>query len=241
MSENNVELTLQNTAGAEVGKLAVDLGRFDACRRKRLLKDVVVMYHAKRRRGTHDTKTRGQVKGSNRKPWRQKGTGRARAGTRKSPLWRGGGVIFGPHPRNYAYRVNKKQRKVALRSALFGKLSDGEVRVIDRLAVDSPKTKIVAAALASLEVATPCLVGILDHDPNLALSFRNLPGVRLMPVGDFNADEVLRARTVVLTKEALDWLVAAGEQNGEDGEQEGGEPDQDVAPEREAETSREAE
>ena len=164
------------------------------------------MYQANKRVGTHDTRTRGEIRGSNAKPWRQKGTGRARSGTRKSPIWKGGGVVFGPHPRDYRFGMNKKQRRLALRSVLMAKLRDGDVKVIDRLEVDTPKTSAVAKILGALGVSGSCLIGTAELDRNLYLSTRNIRGAQVMPVADFNALDVLRAQTIVLTQDALDRL-----------------------------------
>lgn len=210
MSENQIELAVVNAEGEKVQTVPLDLSVFDDRRRGRLLHDVVVMYQANQRVGTHETKTRGKVAGSTHKPWRQKGTGRARAGTRKSPLWRGGGVIFGPHPRDYSFQVNRKQRRRALRSAIFGKLRDGEVRVIDRISLDAPKTRQIARLLSSLQIQTPCLIGVSSHDKNIVLATRNIPDVSVKSVRDFNALDVLRARTLLLTREALDVLAEGG-------------------------------
>lgn len=208
MSQKQIEIPVYDSQGAEAAKLSLDLASFDDRLRRRLLRDAVVRHHANQRTGTHSTKTRGMVKGSNRKPWRQKGTGRARAGTLKSPLWRGGGIIFGPHPREHRKEMNKKQRRRALRTALYGKFLDGEVRVIERLDLSGPKTKQVAAVLKALGIEGSCLIGVGGYDKNLVLSTRNLPGVKACPVSDFNAYEVLAARTVVLTREGLERLQA---------------------------------
>lgn len=206
-AENVVEVPVKGAGGEDRGHRTLELSKLDARVRFRLLKEAVVMYRANQRLGTHSTKTRSFVAGSNKKPWRQKGTGRARAGTRKSPLWRGGGVVFGPHPRDYSYAVHRKQRRTAVRSALFAKFRDGQVVILDGLALESPKTKVVAGALRALAVETPCLVGTARHDPKLALAARNIPGVLVAPVSDFNALDVLRVRSVVLTAEAFDEVV----------------------------------
>src|SRR6185503_1894432 len=130
---------VRDAEGKEIEKLEVDGSKIDQRLRPRLLKEAAVMYLANRRVGTHETKTRAEVAGSTKKPWKQKGTGRARAGTRKSPLWRGGGIIFGPHMRDYSYAINRKQRRLAVRSALLSKLQAGEVVVIEGLnAGDKP-------------------------------------------------------------------------------------------------------
>jgi len=224
---NTIQVPLKGAGGEDKGQLELDIALLDTRVRYPLLKEATLMYLANRRVGTHETKTRARVAGSTRKPWKQKGTGRARAGSRKSPLWRGGGIIFGPHPRDYSYAINKKQRRQALRSALFAKFKDGQVVVLDGLKVDSPKTKTVAAALKSIGVSGDCLLGTAAYDRNLYLSARNIPGVCVSRVSDFNALDVLNARTVVLLRDAFDTLLRgdssseAGE-GGDDGEASGG-------------------
>jgi large subunit ribosomal protein L4 len=208
-SPQEFEVPLRNAEGKEIERLRLDVSRIDQRVRPRLLKEAVVMYQANRRVGTHQTKTRGQVAGSNKKPWRQKGTGRARAGTRKSPLWRGGGIIFGPHPRDYSFAIPKQKRRLALRSALYSKFRDGEVVVLDDLKVEKPQTKYLAGVLRLLGVTGRCLIGTAKRDPALVLSARNIPGVLIAPVADFNALDVLIAKTLLLTREALESLMAA--------------------------------
>jgi large subunit ribosomal protein L4 len=201
-----LQVPLKGADGEDRGTLAVPVHQLDERVRYPLLKEAVVMYSARKRVGTHETKTRSEVAGSNKKPWRQKGTGRARAGTRKSPLWRGGGIIFGPHPRDYSYAINKKQRKLAVRSALLSKFRDGQVVILDSLHVDGPKTKPVQKALSALGIRGSCLIGTLGIDKNLVLSARNIPGVLVSTLKDFNALDVLTSRTVLLTREAFDSL-----------------------------------
>jgi len=217
MSTAQFAIAIRDASGKEIDQIQVDGSRLDERVRPRLLKEAVVMYQANRRVGTHETKTRSHVSGSNKKPWRQKGTGRARAGTRKSPLWRGGGIIFGPHPRDYSLAMSKKKRRLALRSALFSRFRDGEVVVVDGLRVEKPQTKFVAGVLKSLGVSGRCLIGTKDLDRNLVLSSRNIPGVRVSQVKDFNALDVLVAKTLVLTREALDAVFAlcGGEKKSE--------------------------
>ena len=207
MSTAQFTVPVRDAEGKEIDQLEVDGSRIDQRVRPRLIKEAVVMYLANRRVGTHETKTRSWVSGSNKKPWRQKGTGRARAGTRKSPLWRGGGIIFGPHPRDYSFSIPKAKRRLALRSALFSKFRDGEVVVVDSLKVEKPRTGYLAKVLRSLGVTGRCLIGLGGLDHNLVLSARNLPGVCIAPVAEFNALEVLNAKTLVLTREALDALL----------------------------------
>ena len=204
----SLQVPLRGADGEDRGTLAVPIHQLDQRVRYSLLKEAVVMYRARKRVGTHETKTRSQVAGSNKKPWRQKGTGRARAGTRKSPLWRGGGIIFGPHPRDYSYDINRKQRKLAVRSALLSKFLDGQVVILDGLRLEGVKTKPLAKALSALGIRGSCLIGTQGIDKNLTLSARNIPGVLVSPLKDFNALDVLNARTVLLTREAFDFLSA---------------------------------
>jgi large subunit ribosomal protein L4 len=162
--------------------------------------------------GTHSTKGRSEVWYTNKKPWRQKGTGRARAGTRRSPLWRGGGITFGPKPRDYSYSLPKKMKVRALRSALFAKFRDGEVIVVDGLKVEAPRTKHLVAILKKVGATGRCLIGTSgpEQDRNLVLSARNIPGVQCVPIQDFNTLDVLTAKTVILTREALARILEAG-------------------------------
>ncbi len=205
------EVPVRSADGKEIEKVRVDSGRLDIRVRPRLLKEAVLMYQANKRVGTHETKTRSFVAASNKKPWRQKGTGRARAGTRRSPIWRGGGIIFGPHPRDYSYSLPKKMRGRAVRSALFAKFRDGQVIVVDGLKAEAPKTKVVADALKALGVSGRCLLGTASLDKNLVLSARNIPGVHVLPVADFNALEILTAKTIVLTRDAFAQVLAAAD------------------------------
>lgn len=207
MTQNVVEVPVRGSGGEERGYRRVEISKIDGRVRFRLLKEAVVMYRANRRVGTHSTKTRAEVAGSSRKPWRQKGTGRARAGTRKSPLWRGGGVVFGPHPRDYSYAIHRKQRRLAVRSALFSKFQDKEVVIVEGLEVEEPKTKLVARALRALGIQRSCLIGTKGVQRNLVLAARNLPGVQVAPVSDFNAFDVLRAHTIVLTADGFGELL----------------------------------
>jgi large subunit ribosomal protein L4 len=207
------DLPVRNAEGKEVDRVVVDAARLDKRVRPRLLKEAIVMYQANKRVGTHETKTRSDVWRSNKKPWRQKGTGRARAGTARSPLWRGGGIIFGPHPRDYSFAIPKQKRWLALRSALYSKFRDGEVMVVDELKVEAPRTRYVAGVLRSLGVNGRCLIGTAAMDKNLVLSTRNIPRVLIAPVDQFNALDVMAARTLLLTREALE-LVLAGRRRG---------------------------
>ena len=175
-----------------------------------LIHESVVRANAADRRGTHATKTRAEVSGSGRKPWRQKGTGRARVGEIRNPLWRKGGVVFGPRPRSYDYHLPKKVEKGALRAALTQKLRDGAVIVVDALGVSEIRTKAAAELLRRLGIdgGKALLVDVHPED-KLALSVRNIEGVRLLPSNRINARDVMNTRRVVLTRAAIEKLQEA--------------------------------
>ncbi len=174
-----------------------------------VMHQVVRMQRASWRAGTSNTKTRGQVRGGGKKPWRQKGTGRARQGTIRAPHWRGGGVVFGPHPRSYAFKVNKKEIKLAIRSALSAKLADGQLIVVDKLEFEKPSTKAGIAALKALEVEGRCTVVVNDDNVNAFLSLRNIPTVDVVPSGDENVYELLDNKFLIFEEEALRKLEEA--------------------------------
>ena len=201
---SDIAVEIKDAAGKKVGEKSVSTDCLDERVRYRLLKEAGVMYLANKRAGTHKTKTRGEVAGAGKKPWRQKGTGRARSGSRKSPVWRGGGTVFGPRPRDYSYSINRKQRRLALRSAVFGKLQAGEAFVLDGVELTAPKTKTLAAALKACGVERGCLIGTKDYDRNLVLSGRNLPGVQVAPISDWNALDVMNARAIVFLPDAFE-------------------------------------
>jgi large subunit ribosomal protein L4 len=175
-----------------------------------LLYEAVKQYRAGARAGTHATKNRALVSGSGRKPWRQKGTGRARVGETRNPLWRHGGTVFGPQPRDYSYRFPRKMRLAALRSALSQRVKDGAVKVIDRFEIEQPKTKALKGLLDGLGVTGKTLV--VDHQPpaNLVLSGRNIPHVKVVDDSHLNVYDILDANTVLVSSEALskleEWL-----------------------------------
>ncbi len=164
---------------------------------------------AARRQGTHSTKTRGNVRGGGAKPWRQKGTGRARAGSSRSPIWTGGGVVFGPSPRKYTFKVNRKERRAALRSALSVHARRGSLAVFDPQAlVTEPKTKRAAELLAGWEHANPALVVLTDEQAQAALAFRNLERVSVLPADGVGVADVIGAGGMLCSQEALDALAA---------------------------------
>jgi large subunit ribosomal protein L4 len=168
-----------------------------------VLFDEVLAQRARRRRGTAATKTRSEISGGGKKPWKQKGTGRARAGSIRSPIWRGGGTVFGPHPRSYAYRLPKQARRTALISALSQRAQEGQVRVVDGLRLDAPKTKQLRETLGALGCAGSVLIVCAERDANLELSARNLPRVLVLPVIGLNVEDVLRHETLLVTRDAL--------------------------------------
>lgn len=172
-----------------------------------LLHDSVVNYLANQRQGTHAVKTRGLIRGGGRKPWRQKHTGRARAGSIRSPLWRGGGTVFGPQPRDYSYNMPKQARKIALYAALSAKIADDEVMVVDGLRLEEPKTKKMLEIINTLGISGESLLIVVSgKDDNVLLSSRNIPGVTVRPAGELHAYDVLSRRRVLMTKDALEAL-----------------------------------
>jgi large subunit ribosomal protein L4 len=158
---------------------------------------------AARRAGTHDTKTRGQVSGGGRKPFRQKGTGRARQGTIRAPHYRGGGVVFGPHPRSYSFKVNGKEVKLAMRSALSAKQAEGVIHVVENLEFEKPSTKEAVKILQALGIDGRVTLILTDTDVNAYLSFRNIPRVRVLDVADANAYDFIDNKALVFTQAAL--------------------------------------
>jgi large subunit ribosomal protein L4 len=191
------------TGGAKA-KLAADV--FALPRNDALVHHVVTSELAARRQGTHSTKTRGLVAGGRAKPWRQKGTGRARQGTIRAPQWAGGGVVFGPHPRNYTGKVNKKARAKALSIALSSHAAAGTLVVADAGAFDAPQTKKAAGLVAEHGLATPLVVVTAADETALEKSFRNLHRTHVVPVGAIEVAEVVWARSLVVTKAALSAL-----------------------------------
>ena len=203
-----VEVPTYHWADGKVEPVEVDETALGDEIRYRLLREAVLMYEARLRVGTHCTKTRAEIKGTTAKPWRQKGTGRARAGTRKSPIWRGGGVTHGPRPRDYSYSLPRKALTVALRSALLGKLRDAEVKGIDAIGLEAPKTKAMADALRNhLEIAGSILVVLPETNDTAYRSIRNIDKTRIRLANDVSAYDVLKYGTLVVVGDALTRLV----------------------------------
>jgi large subunit ribosomal protein L4 len=192
-------------AGKQVGSYEIDPAELAPAVNKQLLHDAVVMYQANARQGTQKTKTRGEVAGSTKKLYRQKGTGNARAGARRSGTRRGGGHIFAKRPRDFGWRMPRKALQAATRMALAARLADDEVKLVDAISVAGPKTAPVAKMLAALGVGErTVLVAPEKHDANFWKSARNIDGVSVSPVGELNAWSILRPRSIVMTKAALD-------------------------------------
>jgi large subunit ribosomal protein L4 len=175
-----------------------------------LIHQVVRAEFASMRQGTAASKNRAEVRGGGKKPWRQKGTGRARAGSTRMPHWTGGGVVFGPTPRDYSFKINRKVRRQALRMALSTRAREGGFKVVESLSFKEPKTAAAAAVLESLQVAYPLLVLLTEADENAALSFRNIPRVEVTDTDDLLVSEIMAARTILATKEAVERLNRIG-------------------------------
>lgn len=197
-----------DTAGKKTGTTDLDEAYFGIEPNISVMSQVVTAQLAARRAGTQSTKTRSESRGGGAKPWAQKGTGRARAGSSRSPIWRGGGVALGPKPRSYAQRTPKKMVRLALRSALSDRAAEGKVLVVDAWNWDAPKTKDAKAALAALGAEGRILVVLNRGDGVAARSFRNLPEVQLIDAGELNAYDVLVNDVVVFTKANLPSTVA---------------------------------
>ena len=204
-----MQLDIVNNQNEKVGAIEVRDEVFGGRVNAHLLWESVVRENAAKRRGTHATKNRALVSGSGKKPWRQKGTGRARIGSIRNPLWRHGGTVFGPQPRSYEYALPKKVERGALRAALAAKLQAGDVVVVDELAAGEIKTKSAAELLQRLGVTGKAVLVDVAVDENLSRSVRNLPGVSLVASGRLTARSVIDAGRVVATKTALEKLQEA--------------------------------
>ena len=198
-----MKLTVTDQQGANQGELEVVFPIIENGKGTQAVHDVVVAYRAAQRSGTACTKTMGEVAGSGKKPWRQKGTGRVRAGSFRSPLWRGGGVTFGPKPRDFSKKVTRKTRLLALRKALGERIKDGEVKVVESLQLDGPKTKAILGVLDKLKIDGTVLLVTNSTDQNIQLACRNLKYVELTMVESLNTYQVLRSDILVFTREAF--------------------------------------
>lgn len=200
------KVAVYNSANQQVGDIELNDSVFGVEMNAGLVHQVVVMQLASRRLGTHATKTRGLVRGGGRKPWRQKGTGRARSGSTRSPLWVGGGTVFGPQPRSYAFRMPKKQRRLAIKCALSDKVASGDFIVLDDLQFDAPKTKSVVKMLGDFGVDAKSLIITLDENENVELSSRNIPGVKAINTMGLNVYDILNHTKLFITKAAIEKI-----------------------------------
>jgi large subunit ribosomal protein L4 len=201
-----ITATVFSQTRGEVGTVELPATIFGEPLRRALLADVVRMQTASRRAGTASTKEKGEVRGGGKKPWKQKGTGRARAGSIRSPLWPGGGTVFGPHPRDYGYTIPKRARKAALRSVLAQKLREQRLTIVDHIELPEAKTKHFITFLHTLGVTDTVLVVIPEADTTLELASRNLPRVKVLRIAGLNVYDLLRYHHLVLTKAALQAL-----------------------------------
>lgn len=206
-----LEVPLCDASGKRLETLKLEESRLGGRLRQRLLKQALIAYRAGQRVAVACTKPRSEVAGSRRKLYRQKGTGLARRGSRQSPVLRGGGTWGGPRPHDYSQKLNKKARRLALRSALLGKFRDHEVTVVEGLGIDEPKTRKAAALLRSLGIERSCLLVIREYDEMILRAVRNLPRTELRVVKDLNAYDVLRFKRLVFTRRAYDLLLGAGD------------------------------
>jgi large subunit ribosomal protein L4 len=197
------QTTLYDRAGKSIGNVDLAESLFAAPVNAAVLHQVVTAQLAGRRTGPHDTKTRGEIRGGGKKPYRQKGTGRARQGTPTAPHYRGGGTVFGPHPRSYEQRLPKKMKRLALRGALTAKLGDEAIKVIDTFALDAIKTRDLVAVLGALEAHGRILVVAPGRDEKLELSARNLPTVEIILADSLNVVDLLKADIVLIEQPAL--------------------------------------
>ncbi|HEY5297540.1 MAG TPA: 50S ribosomal protein L4 [Verrucomicrobiae bacterium] len=203
-----MKIAIKNLEGKDAGELEVKFELIENGKGTQAVHDVVVAHRAAQRSGTASTKTVGEVAGTNRKPWKQKGTGRARAGSFRSPLWAGGGVVFGPKPRDFSKKVSKKTRSLALRKALSERLKAGDVVIVDDLKLDSAKTKNFIGVISKLELKGTTLVVSNGIDKNLTLASRNLQKVALATSDSLNTYDVLRPDKLLFTRSAFEKVEA---------------------------------
>jgi large subunit ribosomal protein L4 len=201
-----MKLTVKDIAGRDQGELEVKFSLIEDGKGTQAVHDAVVAHLANRRMGTACTKNAGEVAGTNRKPWRQKGTGRARAGSFQSPLWRGGGVVFGPKPRDFRKKVSKGTRQLALRKALSERLKSGDVVVVDDIKLSTLKTRDFLGVLSALKVEGTTLVVAAGQDKNLALASRNVPYIELATGDSLNTYQVLRFDKLLFTRSAFEQV-----------------------------------
>ena len=197
------KVALLSQAGQNVGEIELSESVFAIEPSQQAVYDVVKAQRAAMRQGTHNTKSRGEVRGGGRKPWKQKGTGRARSGSTRSPIWVGGGTVFGPTPRDYSVKVNKKVRRLALKSVLTQKLTDNKLKVLDQLVLEESKTKGFTEVLNNLELSGKVAFVLSEGDVNTSLAARNIPGVTVTTVSHISVYELMNYKTIVITQDAI--------------------------------------
>jgi large subunit ribosomal protein L4 len=197
------KVALYDMSGAQIGELELNDSVFGIEPNQAVMYDFVKMQLANKRVGTSSTKTRAEVRGGGKKPWRQKGTGRARVGSSRNPVWTGGGIAFGPKPRDYSYRLPRKARRLAMKSALSSKVLENNIIVVDQLSFDEPRTKQMVATLQALNSGKKTLVVTADGDPNVSKSARNIHGVKPLRVDFINVYDLLNYDTLLITRDAV--------------------------------------
>lgn len=198
------KVALYSQTGSTVGEIELNDSVFGIEPNNHVLFEAVIMQRASLRQGTHKTKIRSEVRGGGRKPWKQKGTGRARQGSIRSPQWRGGGIVFGPTPRSYSFKLPKKVRRLAVRSALSSKVLENNLLVLDNLTLEAPKTKEMTSILKGLSVERKALIVTGDVNETVALSARNIPGVTVVTANGINVLDVLNHDKLIMTKAAVE-------------------------------------
>lgn len=198
-----LKVAVYNQDGANVNEIELNEAVFGIEPNNQTMFDMVLLQRASIRQGTHDTKGRSEVSGGGKKPWRQKGTGRARQGSIRAPQWRGGGTVFGPTPRKYGFKLNKKVARLALRSALSSKVQDNEFKVLDNIAFDAPKTKAMVKVLANLNAEGKTLLVVDEVTENVMLSARNIPNLMLLEATGINVYDILNSNNLILTEAAV--------------------------------------
>jgi len=198
-----IDLSVQNIKGENIGEVSLRDNIFNAKVNKYLIQQVVKRYLANKRRGTASTKNRSEVRGGGAKPWKQKGTGRARAGTNRSPVWVGGGTVFGPSPRDYSFSLPKKMKIAALKSALSDKLKNKEIIIIDELLLKENKTSKMVEILKNLQASKKPLIITEKEDTMIVLSVRNIKGAMVLPVSKINTYDLINQEKIIITKKAL--------------------------------------
>ncbi|MGF9979877.1 50S ribosomal protein L4 [Bacillus subtilis] len=198
------KVALYNQNGSTAGDIELNASVFGIEPNESVVFDAILMQRASLRQGTHKVKNRSEVRGGGRKPWRQKGTGRARQGSIRSPQWRGGGVVFGPTPRSYSYKLPKKVRRLAIKSVLSSKVNDNNIIVLEDLTLDTAKTKEMAAILKGLSVEKKALIVTADANEAVVLSARNIPGVTVVEANGINVLDVVNHEKLLITKAAVE-------------------------------------